>query len=307
MSRIVPLAALFLLISSLTMLPAAGQQAQPAQPNAKPFQPAAAGMTVEPAGRFLYLVKGGSGAHTAFYVTQKQVIAVDAKMTAEAARQMIAEIGKISSNPLSILIITHSDGDHVNGLAGFPAGLTILASQGAKAEMEEAFKDEKMAALRAYLPTQTFSDQMELRTPMPDGKLSLVSLYHYGPAHTSGDTIVLFHNEKTAFVGDLAFTGRDPLVHRQKGGTAVGYMETLRKLIALPADQYLSGHADPLTKDDLKALLESMEAKLAKVKELLGQGKTLDEIKAAMGVPTAAGSRWPSLVEVMALELTGKR
>ncbi len=228
-------------------------------------------------------------------------------MTAEGARQMIAEIAKVTPNPLSILIITHSDGDHVNGLEGFPKGLTILASEGTKREMEEAFKDEKMAGLRAYLPTQTYGSDMQLRTPMPDGKLALVSLYHFGPAHTSGDTVVLFHNEKTAFVGDLAFTGRDPLIHRQKGGTPSGYIETLKKMIALPADKYLSGHADPLSKDDLRALLKSMEDKLAKVKELIAQGKTLDEIKTAMGVQTPAGSRWPSLVEVMYLELTEKR
>ncbi len=173
--------------------------------------------------------------------------------------------------------------------------------------MEEAIQDEKMAALRAYLPTQTYVGQMEVRTPMPDGKLALVSLYHFGPAHTGGDTVVLFHNEKTAFVGDLAFAGRDPLIHRAKGGTPVGYIATLKQLISLPAQTYLSGHADPLTKDDLKALLNSMEDKLAKVKELVGLGKTLDEVKAAMGVQPQAGGRWPSLVEVMYRELTEKR
>ncbi len=173
--------------------------------------------------------------------------------------------------------------------------------------MEEAFKDEKMAGLRAYLPTQTYGSDMQLRIPMPEGGLALVSLYHFGPAHTSGDTVILFHNEKAAFIGDLAFVGRDPLIHRQKGGTPSGYIETLKKIIALPADTYLSGHADPLSKDDLRALLKTLEEKMAKVKELVAQGKTLEEIKTALGVQTPAGSRWPSLVEVMFLELTEKR
>jgi cyclase len=299
---LISLAALSLL--ALIVSPGAAQQPQPP---AKPALAESAGMTVQPAGRFLYLVKGGSGAHTAFYITQKQVIAVDAKMTTDAGRQMVAEIAKFTPNPLSILIITHSDLDHVNGLAGFPPGLTILASEGTKKEMEEAFQDEKLAALRAYLPTQTYTGQMDLRALMPDGKMALISLYHFGPAHTSGDTVILFHNEKTAFVGDLAFSGRDPLIHRQKGGTSIGYIATLKKIIDLPADTYLSGHADPLTKEDLSKLLASMEEKLAKVKDLIGQGKSLDEVKAAMGVQTAAGSRWPSLVEVMYLDLTEKR
>jgi cyclase len=293
--------ALFLAVS-----PAASQQ-PPQQPPAKPAMPETAAPAAEKVGTHLYLVKGGGGANTAFYVTKTQAIAVDAKMTAEGARQMIAEIAKITPNRLSILILTHSDGDHINGLEGFPKGLTILASEGTKREMEEAFKDEKMAGLRANLPTQTYASEMQLRTPMSEGGLALISLYHFGPAHTSGDTVVLFHNEKAAFIGDLAFTGRDPLIHRQKGGTPVGYIETLKKVIALPAEKYLSGHSDPLSKDDLRALLKSMEDKLAKVRELVAQGKTLDEVKAAMGVQTPAGSRWPSLVEVMYLELTGKR
>ncbi|MCX6560107.1 MAG: MBL fold metallo-hydrolase [Candidatus Aminicenantes bacterium] len=298
------------LVAALTLAlsfaghPAFAQQTQPA---AKPAMPEMAAMTVQQIAPALYLVKGGSGANTAFYVANKFVMAIDAKMSADAARQMIAAIAKTTPNPIQTLILTHSDQDHVNGLNGFPAGLTILSSEGTKREMEEAFRDEKMAALRAYLPTQTYKSSYDLNGDLPGGKKFKISLFHFGPAHTSGDTIILFRDEKVAFVGDLAFTGRDPLIHRQKGGTSIGYIATLKKMIDLPADSYLSGHADPLTKDDLRALLKSMEEKLTKVKELVGQGKTLDEVKTAMGVQTQAGSRWPSLVEVMYLDLTEKR
>jgi cyclase len=302
MIRKLSLIAAFSLAVSFAGLPASAQQAQPA---AKPAMPEMAAMTVQPIAPALYLVKGGSGANTAFYVADKFVIAVDAKMSAEAARQMIAKIAAVTPNPIAILILTHSDQDHINGLAGFPVGLTILASEGTKREMEEAFKDEKMAPLRAFLPTQIYKSSYDLNGDLPGGKKFKISLFHFGPAHTSGDTIILFRNEKVAFVGDLAFTGRDPLIHRQKGGTSIGYIATLKKMIDLPADKYLSGHADPLTKDDLRALLKSMEEKLAKVKGLVGQGKTLDEVKTAMGAQ--AGSRWPSLVEVMYLDLTEKR
>jgi cyclase len=301
MSRISPIA---LAALSLVALSAAAQQAPPA---AKPAMAETAAMTVQPIAPFLYLVKGGSGANTAFYVARTFVIAVDAKMTTEGGRQMVSEIAKVTPNPIVFMILTHSDLDHVNGLAGFPRGMTIKSSEGTRREMEEAFKDEKMAALRAYLPTETFASSNVLNGELPDGKAFQVSLFHFGPAHTGGDTVVLFRDEKTAVIGDLAFTGRDPLVHRQKGGTSLGYIATLKKLISLPAETYLSGHADPMTKDDLRKLLASMEDKLAKVRELIGRGKTLDEIKTAMGVQTAAGSRWPSLVEVMYLDLTEKR
>jgi len=35
-------------------------------------------------------------------------------------------------------IITHSDGDHLNGLVAFPAGITIIAHENNKKEQEAA-------------------------------------------------------------------------------------------------------------------------------------------------------------------------
>ncbi|MBN1940009.1 MAG: MBL fold metallo-hydrolase [Candidatus Aminicenantes bacterium] len=285
-------------------------QAQAAPP-AKQAAPQTPSMTTQHIAGGLYLVKGGSGANTAFYVGEKGVIAIDAKMTADAAKQMLAEITKVTTLPVIMILITHSDGDHINGLTGFPEGLDIISSEGAKKEMIEAFKSENFAGHRRYLPTKTFKDPFTILPPMPDGNSALIMMYHFGPAHTSGDAVIVFTDEKTAFVGDLVFIGRDPLIHRQKGGTVFGYLDTLKKLIDLKdVETYLSGHADPQTKADLRALLTTLEEKAAKVKAMVAEGKTLDEVKAAFGLQPAAGSqpsRWPSFVENIYLELAGKK
>jgi glyoxylase-like metal-dependent hydrolase (beta-lactamase superfamily II) len=297
-----------LLVAALGII--AQSQAQTAPP-AKPAPPQAPAMTVQHIGGPLYLVKGGSGANTAFYVGAEAVIAIDAKMTADAARQMLAEIGKVTPLPVKFLIISHSDGDHVNGLTGFPRDLTIISSAGTKKEMEEAFQGEKFAEHRTYLPNKAFEHEFDLTIKVADGKTVDINLRHDVPAHTSGDTVIVFPEEKAAFIGDLAFIGRDPLIHRQKGGTVFGYLDTLKKMIALDnIETYLSGHADPLSKADLKTLLAALEEKVAKVKAMIDEGKTLDEIKAAFGVaPSAAGSpsRFPSFVENVYLELTEKK
>jgi glyoxylase-like metal-dependent hydrolase (beta-lactamase superfamily II) len=172
--------------------------------------------------------------------------------------------------------------------------------------MEEAFKDEKMAALRAYLPTQTFTKAFSLRIGN-----ELIDLIPVGPAHTAGDTVIYFHDLKTAFAGDLAFVGRDPLIHRQKNGTSAGYAKALETMIALDADTYLSGHSEPLAKSDLQTILASIREKQEKVGAMVKQGKTLPEVRAALGIPEPAaatgGRGWPSLVEIIYLELTEKK
>ena len=286
------------LLAGLAVLAQAGQVQAPA----KPAVPAPTPMTVEKLAENLYWFKGGVMANAGFYVGDKNVFVIDVKMTPEAAKAMIAAIAQITPKPIGEIILTHSDADHVNGLTAFPLGLGITSSDNTRKEMEQAFKDEKMAAYRAYLPNVTFTGHIEV-----EGLPAM--LYCFGPAHTSGDTVVFFPKAKVAFIGDLAFIGRDPLIHRQKGGTSFGLAKTLHEILKLDAAVFIAGHNDPLSRADLEGLVKGIEEKQAKVKDLIAAGKTLDEIKKAMGVEeqSVGGRRWPSLIEVIYLDITEKR
>jgi len=264
-------------------------------------QPQPVPLSAQPLKGGVYWVKGGNGANTGFIVGGKEVVVIDAKTDAESSKAMLAEIRKVTPNPVTTVILTHSDGDHVNGLAGLPRGLTIIAHANAKKDMEAAVKDPKMSALLPYLPTRTVDGDR----PLSIGGVRL-NLRYFGPAHTSGDLVVFIPRERIAFIGDLAFLGRDPLIHRQKGGTSLGLVQNLRKILALDADTFISGHNDPLTKADIRGLLTSIEEKQAKVKALIQQGKSLDEIKTAFGLTEAAdpsARRRPGLVEIIYLDL----
>lgn len=296
----------FFALGLILVFATAGATAQ--NPQAKPSaQPGPEPMNVQPVAKDLYLIKGGAGANAAFFVTPKQgVVVIDAKMTTEAAAEMLREIAKVTSQPVQKLILTHSDGDHINGLPGFPKGLVIFAHKNVKRDLEKAAAE--MPALKDYLPTMTHTSGADLLGLGYD-----IDLRHFGPAHTDGDTCVLFPDLGVAFVGDLAFVGRDPLVHRQKGGTVFGYVKTLEALLAeKPAIQtFLSGHADPLTRADIESLKTSLADKLSKVKEMVAAGKSIEDVRKAFGIeapPDAPGGRrrWLSFVETVYLELTGK-
>ncbi len=270
-------------------------------------------LTVQKVKGSIYMVKGGSGANTGFFVGDKEVLVIDSKMTADSEKQVLEEIKKVTSKPVTRIIITHSDGDHVNGLNAFPTGLKIYGHPQTSKDMEEAAKAPNTSYLRDYLPS-------EVCTPCAPSKQSMmifrmgdeaVQLYYFGPAHTSGDYVVYFPAEKVAFIGDLAFLGRDPLIHRQKGGTSSGYIDTLQSILALDADTFIAGHNDPLTRQDIQSLHKSMAEKRDKVKAMISENKSLDEIKKAFGVqdrPSQSGRpRFLSLVEVMYLDLTEKK
>ena len=270
-------------------------------------------LTVQKIKGGIYLAKGGSGANTGFYIGGKEILIVDAKMTADASRQVLDEIRKLSDKPVTRLVLTHSDGDHVNGLNGFPQGLKIYSHPQTKKDLEEAAKAPATTYLRDYLPNEVCSPCTPSRNSavVIQSGTDTIQLYHFGPAHTSGDLIVYLPAEKVAFVGDLAFVGRDPLIHRQKGGSSAGLLDTLNGLMALNPDTILSGHNDPLTKQDIQGLYDSLSEKREKVKAMVAEGRSLQEIKKAFGVQDAASQpgrpRFPSLVEVIYLELTEKK
>jgi glyoxylase-like metal-dependent hydrolase (beta-lactamase superfamily II) len=84
----------------------------------------------------VYWAQGGVGSNDGIIVGTTGVIVVDTKTTADSEKEVIAEIAKITPKTVNTAIITHSDGDHANGLAAFPAGLAIIAQENCKNELE---------------------------------------------------------------------------------------------------------------------------------------------------------------------------
>src|ERR1700676_3178195 len=101
----------------------------------------------------VYWLEGGGG-NTGVIVGTNGVIVVDANTTPAFGKTIGDEAAKITPKPITHVIETHSDGDHVNGLASFPTGLTIVAQEGNKKEQETALKAGGRGAPPAdHLPT----------------------------------------------------------------------------------------------------------------------------------------------------------
>ncbi len=270
------------------------------QPNQSlPSRPASEPVATKHVRGNLYQVSGGIG-NAFFYVGPNEVLVIDAKISAEAAAQMLAEIKKVTDKPLRRVVLTHSDADHVNGLAGFPPRLTIISHANGRQDIAQA---NAAATTKLPLPNETFSRDLNLYLDDTE-----VQLLYYGPAHTNSDIVIYIPSEKAAIVGDLLFVGRDPLIHANKHGSSFGLVSALKALIQLDADIFLSGHADGVDKKTIAALIAQIEQKQVKVKALVQEGKSLAEVKNAFAGPdqpaTPGSRRWPSLVEIIYQELT---
>jgi glyoxylase-like metal-dependent hydrolase (beta-lactamase superfamily II) len=254
----------------------------------------------------VYWIEGGGG-NSGVIVGEKGVIVVDAKTTAAGGKELLDDIAKITPKPVTAVILTHSDGDHVNGLAAFPAGIRIIAHENDKKEQEAALAaGGRGAPPPGHLPTQVVAKNKE--TLRIDGVK--LEVFHWAPAHTSGDLVVYLPNEKIVFTGDIIATQfPDPIIHAEKNGSSDGWVVTVKGILGLNAADFVPGHGTVQTKADIQARLTRTEEKRAKIKELVAQGKSLDEIRSAVGDPPPAAGRGPnfaSFTEIVYKELTKK-
>lgn len=258
----------------------------------------------------LYLAKGGRGgndANVGFAVGQTGVIFLDSKNSPESEKDVLDEIAKITSQPVRTAIILHSD--HEKGVTALPAGLTIIAQENTRKEMEVSTARD--AVPRDYFPTTTVAKD---ETMTIDGVR--VRLLHWAPAHTSGDLSAYFPAQKVVFSGDLLVTDF-PLsgtqIHPELHGSVAGWIESVKQMLALDADTFVSGHGDLFTRNDVRTKLAFMQDKWDRMKALVAQGKSLEEIEKALGESPSSQRNPASVIpppsvttEVIYHEMTAK-
>jgi glyoxylase-like metal-dependent hydrolase (beta-lactamase superfamily II) len=233
---------------------------------------------------------GGAGGNSTIIIGKTGVIVVDAKQTEAGAKDLLAQIAKITPKPVTTAIITHSDGDHVNGLAAFPPGIKIIAHENNKKEQQTALAAGGRGAPPADRLPNLVTTKTKEKMTIDGVKLEL---YHFAPAHTSGDLIVFLPEQKIVSTGDIVVTNRaddNPNVHFEKNGSTEGWLTSVKGMIGLNADTYITGHGDLLTKADLQRKLTATTERRSKIAAMVKEGKTLDEIKAALPDAPAPGA-----------------
>ena len=120
----------------------------------------------------LFVLKGGGG-NTAVFVTANGVTVVDAKNPGWG-QPILDKIKTLTDKPVTMLINTHTHGDHVSGNVEFPATVDVVVQENTKANMEkmDIFKQNNNRGMAK----RTFKDKMTL------GKgADQIDLYYFGP------------------------------------------------------------------------------------------------------------------------------
>jgi len=279
MRRSVVLAAL-IVVGGFSMVLAAFQAPAPAGPT-----PAGLAATkIEKVKENLYIITGSapaprdafSGGNTAVFITDTGVVVVDTKL-AGWGQVILDRIKTVTSKPVTMIINTHTHGDHTGSNEFFGANVETVVHENTKANMEkmDAFKGDKAK----FLPKKTYKD----KTTVLSGK-DAIDLYHFGPGHTNGDSFVVFRALRTMHAGDM-FPWKDaPFIDRNNGGSGVEWPKSIDKVLknVKNVDTVIGGHQPVATWKDLQTFQQYTADLLQQTESALKAGKSVDDAIASL-------------------------
>ncbi len=224
----------------------------------------------------IYWAQGGAvGANTAYIIGDNGVIAFDVFEFNSTVRDVQVELAKITPKPVTHVIFSHTNPDHIKGIFGYPRGLTIICQENTAAKIESIFHYLRDGERVHFQPTHVVDKRSDLTIHGVN-----ITLLHWAPAHTNGDLIAYFPDQKVALIGDLSGGAS---VHLEDLGSTEGAIESLRQIVALDADIYLAGHGDPFTKAQLQTNLAEVTERRARIVRLFEAGRSLTEAEQEMG------------------------
>jgi glyoxylase-like metal-dependent hydrolase (beta-lactamase superfamily II) len=178
----------------------------------------------------------------------------------------------LSPQSIRYLINTHYHADHTDGNTIIGKGAEIISHTNCKASQMASMKPEDRAE-DAGLPQKTYEDEMILE----HGE-ETVRLIHFGPGHTSGDTVVVFEKARVVHTGDLFFHGVPPYIDVQDGSNTQNWIKTIGKLAEkYPDFKVIPGHGSVTTMQEYVKFAEYLRYLRKEVAAAIQAGKTKEQ------------------------------
>ena len=209
-------------------------------------------------------------------VGKESIMVVDTGMGPRNAEVVLQEVRKISDLPVAYLAVTHFHPEHGMGAQSFPTETRIIVPQAQKLELAEKGESyieffsgmspeisELLSDVKLVSADITFENEMSVDL----GGL-IVKLLYFHAAHTRGDMFIYIPGQKLLFGGDIIVDRFFPIMPHADS-SALGWMESLKKLKALKPEIVVPGHgavADVSVIEQLSIYLAALKLKVSLAK-----------------------------------------
>lgn len=211
-------------------------------------------------------------------VTSDGVLVADGQGRPDQTARLVADIGRLTDQPIRYVVVASHHGDHTGGNTRFPDTATFLAHPTSQAALDEAAARPARGGgpAQVVVPTETVSDSRTLRMGGTE-----IQILHLGRAHTGGDLVVYLPDERILFMSESYLHRMFPSLG---GGYPTEWIEAIRKAEGMDVDVYVPGHGfvdDPATLGaELAVFRRALERIVAEGTRLHAAGVSVDDATA---------------------------
>lgn len=211
--------------------------------------------------------------------------------------EIIAKLKALGGSAPRFVIDTHYHSDHTGGNGAMrAAGATVIAQARVRDRLMRVQRPAFGASVPAPVPAAdwpaiTFEHRLALHL---DGET--VSVRHLPPAHTDGDSVVVFEHANVVATGDIFFNGMYPYIDVNAGGSVGGVIADIDRMLHWMDARtvVIPGHGAVADKATLVRYRDMLVAASGRIRKLVDAGKSLEQIQAMH--PTAAlDAQWDRL------------
>jgi len=199
--------------------------------------------------------------------TDDGVVIVEGQGTVDNVKRLIADVGKLTPQPIKYVVIGSEHGDHIGGITAFPPTVTFFAHPNSKATVER----------RLGRAVEAVSDRRVLTLGGRE-----VDVLFLGRAHTGGDLQVYLPREKILFMSEVFVNHIFPSM---ANGFPSEWVETLKKAEQIDPAWYVPAHgfvdAAPVLKEEERAFRSALERVIAEGRRLHDAGTDVENASAS--------------------------
>lgn len=224
----------------------------------------------------------GIGGNIAVSLGEDGVLIVDDQFP-QVMDKIEAAISKIGGAKIDYAINTHWHFDHAEGNNALgPKGTTIVAHSNARADMQKGgivnmviAKYDQQPYPKEALPVFTYDEGMQIH--FNEGE---IDLRNFSPAHTDGDTVVIFKAQNAVHMGDVFNNVGYPFIDVGSGGSIDGLINFCEQTLNILTEDtiVIPGHGPVTNTATLARYITMLKTVRERVALMIAEGKSLEEV-----------------------------
>jgi cyclase len=226
-------------------------------------------------GLYAYISDNDGSANSTLLVGTDAILVVDTGVDSTEGNKLLAAIRSVSNLPVKYIVNTHYHPDHQGGNSVVGPDAVVISTDWTRDRTISMSGAQPSANTARFRPANvTFTQALTIHIDPYVAKV-----YFPGKAHTSGDVLVYFPQQRALATGDLFLTKSSPAMD---DGSVKSWIHALDEALELPLDSVVPGHFELAGKPELRRFRDYLNDLYVQVQSMYEKRAPVEAVRRSL-------------------------